>query len=134
MDEVIGSKRHLDYEDLGRLQYLSQVCRLGRSFWADAGGLLSRSCCPPNPFGQGSLTLLHVGPPWRFKRLPTPRLPQPVTSELLGAEPGQQASQVISARAEVGNQPGHEQAVFALCPRGFAQPAFLWASVSPSVM
>lgn len=123
MDEVIGSKRHLDYEDLGRLQYLSQVCRLGRSFWADAGGLLSRSCCPPNPFGQGSLTLLQ----------PTPRLPQPVTSELLGAEPGQQAFQVISARAEVRNQPGRERAVFALCPRGFAQPAFLWASVSPSV-
>lgn len=26
VDEVVGSKRHLDYEDLGRLQYLSQVC------------------------------------------------------------------------------------------------------------
>lgn len=25
VDEVVGSKRHLDYEDLGRLQYLSQV-------------------------------------------------------------------------------------------------------------
>lgn len=29
MDEVVGSKRHLDYEDLGRLQYLSQVSNVG---------------------------------------------------------------------------------------------------------
>lgn len=31
MDEVVGSKRHLDYEDLGRLQYLSQVCSMGET-------------------------------------------------------------------------------------------------------
>lgn len=42
MDEVIGSKRHLDYEDLGRLQYLSQVRMwgAGQTFWADAGDSL----------------------------------------------------------------------------------------------
>lgn len=31
VDEVVGSKRHLDYEDLGRLQYLSQVCSVGET-------------------------------------------------------------------------------------------------------
>lgn len=31
VDEVVGSKRHLDYEDLGRLQYLSQVCIVGET-------------------------------------------------------------------------------------------------------
>lgn len=31
VDEVLGSKRHLDYEDLGRLQYLSQVCSVGET-------------------------------------------------------------------------------------------------------
>lgn len=30
VDEVVGSKRHLDYEDLGKLQYLSQVCNVGK--------------------------------------------------------------------------------------------------------
>lgn len=40
MDEVIGSKRHLDYEDLGRLQYLSQVWGAGRALWGRCGGLL----------------------------------------------------------------------------------------------
>lgn len=46
MDEVIGSKRHLDCEDLGRLQYLSQV-------WAVRGKLLGDS--PGQACGTGAL-------------------------------------------------------------------------------
>ena len=57
VDEVIGSKRHLDYEDLGRLQYLSQVCGKGggveRSFWADVGD--SIQAAPPQPIRTGVL-------------------------------------------------------------------------------
>lgn len=64
MDEVIGSKRHLDYEDLGRLQYLSQV-------WAEPQadvGSSSGQPLPPDPSA------------WRFAALlggyPCPRLSQ----------------------------------------------------------
>lgn len=46
VDEVIGSKRHLDCEDLGRLQYLSQV-------WAVRGKLLGDS--PGQACGTGAL-------------------------------------------------------------------------------
>ena len=42
VDEVLGSKRHLDYEDLGRLQYLSQVCSVGETPLGSCG---SRGCC-----------------------------------------------------------------------------------------
>lgn len=44
VDEVVGSKRHLDYEDLGRLQYLSQVCSEGETALGRCGeaGLLPR--------------------------------------------------------------------------------------------
>lgn len=39
VDEVVGSKRHLDYEDLGRLQYLSQVCSVGETPLGGCGEL-----------------------------------------------------------------------------------------------
>lgn len=55
VDEVIGSKRHLDCDDLGRLQYLSQVWGRERSFWAHVGGASSQACCPPEPFHMGVL-------------------------------------------------------------------------------
>ncbi|XP_010607534.1 cholesterol 24-hydroxylase [Fukomys damarensis] len=38
VDEVIGSKRHLDYEDLGRLQYLSQVLKESLRLYPPAWG------------------------------------------------------------------------------------------------
>lgn len=50
VDEVIGSKRHLDCDDLGRLQYLSQVWGRERSFWALGGGSSSQAFCTWNPF------------------------------------------------------------------------------------
>lgn len=47
VDEVVGSKRHLDYEDLGRLQYLSQVCSVGETPLGRCGkaGLLPGWAC-----------------------------------------------------------------------------------------
>ena len=53
VDEVIGSKRHLDCEDLGRLQYLSQVWGWGRSFWAEVGDSSTRPAASLNPLVQG---------------------------------------------------------------------------------
>uniref|UniRef100_A0A2K6SUQ9 Cholesterol 24-hydroxylase n=1 Tax=Saimiri boliviensis boliviensis TaxID=39432 RepID=A0A2K6SUQ9_SAIBB len=38
VDEVIGSKRHLDFEDLGRLQYLSQVLKESLRLYPPAWG------------------------------------------------------------------------------------------------
>ncbi|XP_040598452.1 cholesterol 24-hydroxylase isoform X2 [Mesocricetus auratus] len=38
VDEVVGSKRHLDYEDLGRLQYLSQVLKESLRLYPPAWG------------------------------------------------------------------------------------------------
>ncbi|XP_057344136.1 cholesterol 24-hydroxylase isoform X2 [Manis pentadactyla] len=42
VDEVIGSKRHLDYEDLGRLQYLSQVLKESLRLYPPAWGTFRR--------------------------------------------------------------------------------------------
>ena len=53
VDEVIGSKRHLDCEDLGRLRYLSQVCGWERSFWAEEGGRLTRPAARLDPVAEG---------------------------------------------------------------------------------
>lgn len=58
MDEVIGSKRHLDCEDLGRLQYLSQVWGWERSFWAEVGGWLTRPAASLDPVGEGFSSVL----------------------------------------------------------------------------
>ena len=59
MDEVIGSKRHLDCEDLGRLQYLSQVWGWERSFRAEVGWL-------PEPEYRGSRCPWGI-PPGKLK-------------------------------------------------------------------
>lgn len=104
MDEVIGSKRHLDYEDLGRLQYLSQVWGWGGSFWADVGDTLS----PANPLEQGLSNLPARENPLRNERIcPHPGCPRPMTSDCWGWDPGSglaKVSQVIPICSQGGNQ------------------------------
>lgn len=58
MDEVIGSKRHLDCEDLGRLQYLSQVWGWERSSRAEVRDSLTRPAASLDPVGQGFSSIL----------------------------------------------------------------------------
>lgn len=47
VDEVVGSKRHLDYEDLGRLQYLSQVWGVAKKLPDKCGPLVESGPRPP---------------------------------------------------------------------------------------
>jgi hypothetical protein len=58
VDEVIGSKRHLDFEDLGRLQYLSQVWGHWRSFGADVGDSAHKTAAVSGP--SVVLKLCHI--------------------------------------------------------------------------
>lgn len=84
VDEVIGSKRHLDCEDLGRLQYLSQVRGLGRPVpvpwgaWGDPLGVRPYSGSPAMWATPESALHLHPHSPLQAAPGETPaptRLP-----------------------------------------------------------
>ncbi|KAG3260386.1 cholesterol 24-hydroxylase, transcript variant X2 [Ictidomys tridecemlineatus] len=96
VDEVVGSKRHLDYEDLGRLQYLSQVLKESLRLYPPAWGtfrlleeetlidgvrvpgntpLLGQRHCPQRPRHRGSVSSQQEMPPvqvqgWRWLQPP----------------------------------------------------------------
>lgn len=55
VDEVVGSKRHLDYEDLGRLQYLSQVSSVGERPVGRCGPSIRPAASLGPPWSQSSL-------------------------------------------------------------------------------